>query len=146
MGARVERTPNVSAPSPTPLTLAALRGLRQAPELDADQRRSLREELAPHLSGCIWFTVGVMATDRDAAVDCLRQLERSQGWTPLTEEIGEPLEPGKGPVFLKANQRSGNFRVRIEAGVGEGLLITGHHPEQPEAEDTWGPLPLDLFA
>jgi len=128
------------------LTLNALRGLRQAPVVDPLQRLELRQELAAHLAACDWFTVGIMAADREAAVACLRQLESSQGWSPLVEESGEPLEPGSGPVFLKANQRSGNFRVRIETGVGEGLLITGHHPEHPEAEDTWGPLPLDLFA
>ena len=49
-------------------------------------------------------------------------------------------------MFLKGNQRNGGFRVRQEGGLGEGLLITGHNPEAPEAEDTWGPLPLDLFA
>ena len=49
------------------------------------------------------------------------------------------------PVFLKGHQLRGDFRVREEAGLGEGLLITGHHPDSPEAEDTWGPLPLDLF-
>jgi hypothetical protein len=35
--------------------------------------------------------------------------------------------------------------VRPESGLGEGILITGHNPEAPSREDTWGPLPLDLF-
>ena len=36
--------------------------------------------------------------------------------------------------------------VREEAGLGEGVLIRGHSASNPAAEDTWGPLPLDLFA
>ena len=49
-------------------------------------------------------------------------------------------------MFLKGNQNSGRFLVRRETGLGEGLLITGHSPADPDAEDTWGPLPLDFFA
>jgi Domain of unknown function (DUF1824) len=127
------------------MALDSLRGLRQAPLLDPDQRGSLRSELTERLAGCAWFTIGVMATDREAAVTCLRQLERSQGWPALEEAPEQELGPGSGPVFLKGNQRNGLFRVRVENGVGEGLLITGHNPDNPAAEDTWGPLPLDLF-
>jgi hypothetical protein len=130
--------------------LAALRGLRSAPSLDAAQRQQLRQALTPRLAACQWFTVGVMAPDRQSAVTCLRSLEAALGWSPLQEEsdggpTGEDAGP-LGPVFLKGNQRTGGFRVRQEAGLGEGLLITGHNPEAPEVEDTWGPLPLDLFA
>jgi Domain of unknown function (DUF1824) len=129
--------------------LASLRGLRTAPILDPDQRQRLRSELSARLAACQWFTVGVMAPDREAALSCLRSLEASLGWSPLREEgdvDGSAAETGEGPVFLKGNQRNGGFRLRQEAGLGEGLLITGHNPEVPDAEDTWGPLPLDLFA
>ena len=130
--------------------LASLRGLRTAPRLDASQRLQLRQALDERLAGCQWFTVGVMAPDRHTAVGCLRSLEAALGWSPLQEEseveaAGSELSAGT-PVFLKGNQRTGGFRVRLEAGLGEGLLITGHHPDAPELEDTWGPLPLDLFA
>lgn len=50
------------------------------------------------------------------------------------------------PVFLKGNQRTGLFQVRPEAGLGEGLLITGQEPLTTIGSETWGPLPLDLFA
>ena len=130
--------------------LAALRGLRSAPSLDAGQRQDLRRALSQRLAACQWFTVGVMAPDRQSAVTCLRSLEASLGWSPLQEESDverSGADPGPGgSVFLKGNQRNGGFRVRQEAGLGEGLLITGHNPEAPEVEDTWGPLPLDLFA
>jgi hypothetical protein len=130
--------------------LASLRGLRTAPGLDASQRQQLRQALTERLATCQWFTVGVMAPDRQAAVNCLRSLETALGWSPLQEEGDtgpNAASAGEGvPVFLKGNQRTGGFRVRQEAGLGEGLLITGHNPDAPDAEDTWGPLPLDLFA
>ncbi|MGB5135941.1 MAG: DUF1824 family protein [Prochlorococcaceae cyanobacterium] len=128
--------------------LAALRGLRSAPEdLDALARTALRAELEPLLSRCDWFTVGVMAPSAQAAVTCLRQLESALGWQPLElDPAGEALKAIEGPVFLKGNQTSRRFLVRRETGLGVGLLITGHSPADPDAEDTWGPLPLDLFA
>jgi len=43
-------------------------------------------------------------------------------------------------------QRTGTYLLRQEDGLGEGLLITGHHSGDPSVEGTWGPLPLDLFA
>lgn len=138
-------------PPDAPLTLASLRGLRHAPSLDGPQRQHLRRELLEALARCQWFTLGVMAPDRANAVACLRACERTLGWSPLLEEgSGEGGEETgsseEGPVFLKGNQRSGTFRLRVEAGLGEGLLITGHNPDDPQAEDTWGPLPLDLLA
>lgn len=129
--------------------LASLRGLRTAPVLGGNERQLLRQALSDRLAACQWFTIGVMAPDRAAALACLRSLEAALGWTPLQEEGDDPAAAPSGaaePVFLKGNQHTGGFRVRAEAGLGEGLLITGHNPDAPEAEDTWGPLPLDLFA
>jgi hypothetical protein len=126
--------------------LAALRGLRSAPALDAGARGALRAELEPLLGRCDWFTVGVMAPSAQAAVGCLRALETTLGWPPLElDPACEALEAIEGPVFLKGNQTSRRFLVRRETGLGEGLLITGHSPADPDVEDTWGPLPLDFF-
>lgn len=70
----------------------------------------------------------------------------SAGLAPLAPDpAGEAPEKIAGAVFLKANQHTGRFLVRPETGLGEGLLITGHNPGNPAAEDTWGPLPLDFF-
>jgi hypothetical protein len=127
--------------------LAALRGLRSAPALDHHGRAGLRVELEPLLARCDWFTVGVMAPSAEAAVACLQQLEAALGWPALElDPACEALEAIKGPVFLKGNQTTRRFLVRRESGLGEGLLITGHSPADPDVEDTWGPLPLDLFA
>jgi hypothetical protein len=127
-------------------SLQALCGLRTAPALTADQRRSLRSELDPLLAACDWFTVGVMAPSAAAAVAALRAVEASLPCPALElDPAGEALETIDGPVFLKANQNTGRFLVRREAGLGEGLLITGHSPADPTVEDTWGPFPLDFF-
>jgi len=134
------------------LVLADLRGLRSAPTLTPQQAEQLRAELIEQLGRCEWFTLGVMAADRQQAITCLRACEAALGWAPLQEEPATDPgldAPGAGaaePVFLKGNQRSGSFRLRREAGLGRGLLITGHNPDDPALEDTWGPLPLDLFA
>jgi len=126
--------------------LGALRGLRSAPALDSIGRASLRAELGPLLERCDWFTVGVMAPSADAAVACLRGIELAQGWPALElDPACEALDSIEGPVFLKGNQTTRRFLVRRETGLGEGLLITGHSPADPEVEDTWGPLPLDFF-
>ncbi len=100
------------------------------------------------LGACGWFTVGIMAPSSSSAVAVLRQLEAALGWPALRPaEAGDGEQAGApGPVFLKGNQRTGLFQLRREDGLGEGVLITGHGAPDPAAEDTWGPLPLDLFA
>ena len=129
------------------VSLEGLRGMRTAPQLDAAAADLLRAALLPRLERCEWFTVGVMAASAAAAVQALRTVEGALGWEPHElDPAGEALASIEGPVFLKANQNSGRFLVRREIGLGEGLLITGHSPVEPDAEDTWGPLPLDLFA
>ena len=127
-------------------TLTSLRGLRTAPSLSLVERSMLRQELQLAMGRCAWFTLGVMAPSAEAAVTALRQREVACGWPALELQNPESLEqqPGGG-VFLKANQSNGRFLIRAEEGLGEGLLITGHQPADSQQEDTWGPLPLDLF-
>jgi len=127
-------------------SLRALCGLRTAPALSAAEAEGLRAELQPLLARCEWFTIGVMAPSAAAAVAALRAAEQAQGWEALElDPAGEALAAIEGPVFLKANQNTGRFLVRRESGLGEGILITGHSPAEPDAEDTWGPLPLGFF-
>jgi hypothetical protein len=151
---------------PTAAVLPALRGLRSAPLLAEHQRQELRAALKDSLAGCEWFTLGVMAPSVPAAVAALRACERAQGWPALQEQLpaiesheaptGGNASSGRddsstgaaepeGPVFLKGNQRNGTYLLRSESGLGEGILITGHNPADPSRQDTWGPLPLDLF-
>ena len=123
-----------------------LRGLRTAPELSPAQRTSLHAELRQRLEACDWFTIGVMAANGPAAVAALRRCETALGWRPLELDpaCAQPQEIG-GAAFLKGNQNTGRYQLRPESGLGEGLLISGHNLADPDAEDTWGPLPLDLF-
>ena len=132
--------------------LVDLRGLRTAPSLTQPERQVLRQELQERLAACDWFTVGVMAPSGAAATATLRRCEAALGWSPLAPLNGRDPQGGTsaaaaeaGPVFLKGNQNTGTFSLRQENGLGEGLLISGHSPADPDAEDTWGPLPLDFF-
>lgn len=132
------------------LSLRDLRGLRSAPQLTSAQRQQLRTELATVMAPCAWFTIGVMAASAEAASEALRRCEQACGWTPLQPLEGSASDDasstgGAAPVFLKGNQRTGSYLLRSEAGLGCGLLISGHGASDPAAEDTWGPLPLDLW-
>ena len=123
--------------------LADLARLRGAPELLPQTRNALREELNLAMANASWFTIGVMAPSMEQALAALRSLEQSQEWEPL-EIVDSPEEPG--PVFLKANQKGGTIRIRIEHGLGEGMLISGHGDDETTPSTTWGPLPLDFFS
>lgn len=126
--------------------LSELRGLRSAPALTPEQRQALLAELRTQLARCDWFTIGVMAPSGSAALEALRACEQALGWQPLElDPASARPEDVVGGAFLKGNQNTGRYQVRPETGLGEGLLITGHSPAEPDAEDTWGPLPLDVF-
>ena len=123
--------------------LADLALLRGAPELLPQIRNELRGELDQAMANASWFTIGVMAPSMEKAITALRSLEQSQQWEPL-QLVDSPKEPG--PVFLKANQKGGTIRIRIEHGLGEGILISGHGDDDTTPSTTWGPLPLDFFS
>ena len=127
-------------------TLADLNRLREAPTLDNDLADRLRLELANAMAQVDWFTVGVMAPSAREALETIRRLEAQQGWEPM-QVLQTTEEPG--PVFLKANQISGSIRIRIEHGLGQGILISGHRHQTADDQAgmvaTWGPLPLDFF-
>lgn len=128
------------------VALADLRGLRSAPALTPEQSTALRQELQAHLDRCDWFTVGVMAPTGAAALAALRRCEQALGWAALElDPASARPEDIAGPAFLKGNQNTGRYLLRPESGLGVGLLLTGHSPTDPDAEDTWGPLPLDVF-
>ena len=51
----------------------------------------------------------------------------------------------QGPIFLKANQKTGEIHARIEYGLGEGILISCHNDDNSVTSRTIGPFPLDFF-
>ena len=128
--------------SPAIQSLNDLSRLREAPSLDQITADQLLQELQVALSQSSWFTIGVMAPSADQALSSLRSLEASQQWTSL--EVVETTTD-EGPVFLKANQRGGTVRIRIEHGLGSGILISGHGDDDAQPTTTWGPFPLDFF-
>ena len=50
-----------------------------------------------------------------------------------------------GPIFLKANQKTGEIHARVEFGLGEGILISCQNNENSLTSKTIGPFPLDFF-
>ena len=127
----------------TPIaSLSDLARLRGAPDLSRDACYRLRSELRDAMAKASWFTVGVMAPSAASALEALRALERSQDWE--TMNVVENTTDD-GPVFLKANQKGGSVRIRIEHGLGEGILISGHGDDDSTPSTTWGPLPLNFF-
>ena len=128
--------------SPGIQSLKDLSRLREAPSLDQSTAEQLLQELEVALSQSSWFTIGVMAPSTHQALSSLRSLEKSQQWTAL--EVTEATTD-VGPVFLKASQRGGTVRIRIEHGLGSGILISGHGEDVDQPVTTWGPFPLDFF-
>jgi len=129
--------------SATPIRgLNDLARLRDAPQLTTETADQLRLELNGAMAESSWFTIGIMAPSATTALTALRSLERSQGWSEL--DVVETTEES-GPVFLKANQKGNSVRIRIEHGLGEGILISGHGDDDSQHSTTWGPLPLNFF-
>lgn len=129
---------------PEVVHLADLRGYRSAPPLLPGQRLQLQQELRQRVVACDWCTIGVMAPGSRAAWAALRSFEQALDWLPLA--LPAEAEEVDGPVFLKGHQGTGQVWVRQEAGLGEGVLVSGHSASNPDVQDTWGPFPLDFFA
>ncbi len=124
------------------MNLSDLNRLRTAPVLSADEKDEILAELHLQMHQYLWFTVGIMALSADQAVSCLRKLEQHQAWS-AHQLIADP--DLHGPVYLKANQQTMTARMRIEHGLGEGILLSGHGRDNSQHSETWGPLPLDFF-
>ena len=122
--------------------LSDLNQLRTSPDLTNQQSKNLLKELGSVMKTAQWFTVGIMAPSSEKAISVLRRIESTFSWKSMNL-IENPNEDG--PVFLKANQSSEEIRIRIEHGLGEGILITGHNSDSSKPSHTWGPFPLQIF-
>ena len=123
-------------------TLNDLKSLRDAPALSSDQAKDLLKELILYMNDADWFTIGIMAPSATLAIFILKEMESRFKW-PAMQVEQKPSEDG--PVFLKANQKTGAIHVRIEYGLGEGVLLSCQHNEEKYNADTFGPFPLDFF-
>ena len=123
-------------------SLSDLNNLRTAPNAEDVHSKVLKKELAEHMADADWFTIGIMAPSVNLAIFILREMENLFNW-PQMNVASKP--DAEGPVFLKANQKTGDIYVRIEHGLGEGILISCQSNEEDKDADTLGPFPLDFF-
>ena len=122
--------------------LVDLKSLRTAPLLSNSQIKKLLEELETNIFNADWITIGIMASCDTEAIEALQSI--SKKYSSIKFGNLDSLH-ADGSVFLKGNQKTGNVFVRSENGLGEGILITCQHEEDPEECNTFGPLPLDIF-
>ena len=119
-----------------------LNNFRTAPQLSDGQAKKLLEELEANIFNADWITIGIMAPSDTKAIEALQSI--SNKYSSIKFGNLDSLH-ADGSVFLKGNQKTGNVFVRSENGLGEGILITCQHDEDPEECNTFGPLPLDIF-
>ncbi len=119
-----------------------LKRLRSAPILNKIQEQKLFEELSEYIKSTDWFTIGIMAKSKIIALCALKEMESCFNWKPM---VGLQTIEDQKPVFLKANQKTGDVHIRIEYGLGEGVLIGCHHDHEGKDIDLLGPFPLSFF-
>lgn len=83
-----------------------------------------------------------MAPSSEVAIKVIREIESFFSWSKMNLAT-KPNDAG--PVFLKANQNTGDIHIRIEHGLGEGILMSCQHLDEQKDADTFGPFPLDFF-
>ena len=116
--------------------------LRSAPTLNKKQSTILLNELRNLVKKSDWITIGIMAPTLQEGLDAIRRLEEKFKYKAMKCIT---LPSSEGPVFLKANQKTGEIHARIEYGLGEGILISCQNYDNSLSSKTIGPFPLDFF-
>jgi len=124
------------------MKLSDLNKYREAPKLSFSEQSTLLLELKLKMSSADWFTVGIMAPSQEMAIQSLTSIEKYFKWKPLKLLSELPL---RGPIYLKANQKSGLFFMRVENGLKDGILICCQNNDENKNAETYGPFPLDIF-
>ena len=122
--------------------LADLNKFRSAPKLNKKQCEMLFKQIEDIISEADWLTIGVMSPTINQGINAVRKIEQKFRYNKM-KCITLPKE--NGPIFLKANQKTGEIHSRIEYGLGEGILISCHKYDNTENARTIGPLPLEFF-
>ena len=122
--------------------LADLDKLRTAPKLNEKQSKELLNELTSILNRSDWITIGIMSPSLKKAINAVRRIEDKFGYNEMKCIT---LPSSEGPIFLKANQKTGEIHARIEFGLGEGILISCQTNDNSLETKTLGPFPLDFF-
>tara|TARA_Y100001968_G_scaffold286086_1_gene286513 strand:- start:3641 stop:4045 length:405 start_codon:yes stop_codon:yes gene_type:complete len=116
--------------------------LRSAPSLNRKQSELLLKQLTPIIAKADWLTIGVMSPSLIQGIDAIRRIEEKFKYNEMKCIT---LPTSNGPIFLKANQKTGEIHARIEYGLGEGILISCHNNDTSLIARTIGPFPLDFF-
>ena len=122
--------------------LIDLNRFRSAPDISKIQMKKLLEELEEYFLNSDWITIGIMASSDYQAIEALKSISKKYS---SIEFLDLDSLHANGSVFLKANQKTGNFFIRSENGLGEGILLTCQFDEDYRESNTFGPLPLDFF-
>ena len=116
--------------------------LRSAPRLSKNQAEILLNQAKQIISTADWLTIGIMSPSLRKGINAVRRIEEKFKYKEM-KCIALPSEDG--PIFLKANQKTGEIHARIEYGLGEGILISCHKNDESLDSRTMGPFPLDFF-
>ena len=116
--------------------------LRSAPKLNKRQSKILLNELSHIIHKSDWINIGIMSPSLKKGIDVIRRIEEKFNYKEM-KCINLPNS--NGPIFLKANQKTGEIHARVEYGLGEGILISCHNNDSTIIARTIGPFPLDFF-
>ena len=116
--------------------------LRSAPILNEKQSERLFNQAKSILHSADWVTIGVMSPTLGKGIEAVRKIEEKFKYDEMK---CVSLPNSNGPIFLKANQKTGEIHARIEFGLGEGILISCHNDDESLTAKTIGPFPLDFF-
>ena len=116
--------------------------LRSAPKLNKIQSKILFEELSHIIQKSEWITIGVMSPSLEEGINAVRRIEEKFEYNEMKCIT---LPSAEGPIFLKANQKTGEIHARVEFGLGEGILISCQNYDNSLFSKTIGPFPLDFF-
>ena len=124
------------------IKLADLDNLRSAPKLSKKQSEELLNQVKPIIQKADWLTIGIMSPSLEKGIKAIRRIEEKFKYNEM-KCINLPTS--NGPIFLKANQKTGEIHARIEYGLGKGILISCHNNDTSLIARTIGPFPLDFF-
>ena len=116
--------------------------LRSAPKLNKKQSEILFKQVENIIYKADWVTIGVMTPSLRKGINAVRRIEEKFKYDEMKCIT---LPNSNGPIFLKANQKTGEIHARIEYGLGEGILISCHNDDNSIMARTIGPFPLDFF-
>tara|TARA_B100000965_G_scaffold395573_1_gene409283 strand:- start:845 stop:1246 length:402 start_codon:yes stop_codon:yes gene_type:complete len=122
--------------------LEDLNKLRSAPKLNKNQSKVLLKELRHIINKSDWVTIGIMSPSFKKGINAIRRIEKLFEYNEMKCIT---LPRSEGPIFLKANQKTGEIHARNEFGLGEGILISCQNHDNSLNSKTIGPFPLDFF-